>query len=52
MNVLLALIPISLFLGLLGLLAFIWSVRSHQYDDLEGESHRILDKRFDDSPPE
>jgi cbb3-type cytochrome oxidase maturation protein len=42
---LLYLIPVALFLGGLGLAAFIWSLRSHQYDDLEGAAHRIL---FDD----
>ncbi len=42
---LLYLIPVALFLGGLGLAAFIWSLRSGQYDDLEGAAHRIL---FDD----
>lgn len=39
------LIPAALFLGLLGLGAFLWSVRSGQYDDLDGASWRAL---FDD----
>lgn len=42
MSVLIYLIPIALFLGLLGLAAFIWSIKSGQYDDLEGAAHRIL----------
>ncbi|MCL4678522.1 MAG: cbb3-type cytochrome oxidase assembly protein CcoS [Alphaproteobacteria bacterium] len=42
MSVLIYLIPIALFLGVLGLGAFIWSIRSGQYDDLEGASLRIL----------
>ncbi|MBL4721452.1 MAG: cbb3-type cytochrome oxidase assembly protein CcoS [Alphaproteobacteria bacterium] len=42
MNVLVILIPIALFLGLLGLGAFLWSLRSGQYDDLDGAAHRIL----------
>lgn len=42
MTVLGALIPISLFLGGLGLAAFIWSLRANQYDDLEGDQHRAL----------
>ena len=42
MTVLGALIPISLLLGGLGLAAFIWSLRAHQYDDLEGDQHRAL----------
>lgn len=42
MDVLLYLIPIALFLGLLGLGAFLWTMRSDQYDDLDGAAHRIL----------
>ena len=42
MNVLVLLIPVSLVLGGLGLLAFVWSVRSDQYDDTEGAAARIL----------
>ena len=45
MGGLLYLIPIALFLGGLGLAAFIWSLRSGQYDDLDGSAHRVL---FDD----
>jgi cbb3-type cytochrome oxidase maturation protein len=40
--VLLYLVPSALGLGLLGLAAFMWSLRSGQYDDLEGAAHRIL----------
>lgn len=39
------LIPIALALGLAGLGAFMWSLKSGQYDDLEGAAERIL---FDD----
>lgn len=42
MSVLLYLIPIALFLGLVGLGAFIWSLKSGQYDDLDGAARRIL----------
>jgi cbb3-type cytochrome oxidase maturation protein len=42
MSVLAYLIPIALFLGLIGLAAFIWSLKSGQYDDLDGAAHRIL----------
>lgn len=42
MNGLLWLIPIALAMGFVGLGAFLWSLRTHQYDDLEGASHRIL----------
>ena len=39
------LIPIALFLGGLGLAAFLWSLRQGQYDDLDGASWRALDDR-------
>jgi cbb3-type cytochrome oxidase maturation protein len=39
---LLYLIPIALFLGLLGLAAFLWAMRSGQFDDLDGAAQRIL----------
>ena len=42
MNVLVFLIPVALGLGGLGLAAFLWSLKSGQYDDLEGNSKRIL----------
>ena len=43
MNNLIYLIPVALFLGAMGLVAFLWSIRSGQYEDLEGAAHRILD---------
>lgn len=53
MSALLFLVPIALFLGGLGLAAFLWSLRSGQYEDLEGAAHRILieddDKPLEDS---
>jgi cbb3-type cytochrome oxidase maturation protein len=42
MNILLILIPAALFLGGLGLVAFLWTLSSHQYDDLDGAANRIL----------
>ncbi|MEH6360789.1 MAG: cbb3-type cytochrome oxidase assembly protein CcoS [Amylibacter sp.] len=42
MSVLLFLIPISLFLGGIGLLAFFWAIKSKQFDDPEGNAARIL----------
>lgn len=42
MNILAILIPVSLALGALGLLAFLWSLRADQYDDLDGAAWRIL----------
>ncbi len=42
MNVLVFLIPVSLALGALGLVACIWTLRAKQYEDLEGAAARIL----------
>lgn len=42
MDILLYLIPIALGLGLVGLAAFLWSLKSGQFDDLEGAANRIL----------
>ncbi len=42
MNGLLYLIPIALVLGAIGLIAFMWSLKDGQYDDLEGAAARIL----------
>lgn len=42
MTVLLILVPIALFLGFLGLAAFLWALRSGQFDDLDGAAERIL----------
>jgi len=48
MSGLLYLIPVALFLGLLGLAAFIWTLKSGQYDDLDGAAERILHDDDDD----
>ncbi len=37
------LIPAALVLGLLGLAAFLWSLRSGQYEDLDGAAWRAID---------
>ena len=42
------LVPIALGLGLAGLAAFMWAMRSGQYDDLDGAAERIL---LDDDKP-
>jgi cbb3-type cytochrome oxidase maturation protein len=42
MNVLAYLVPVALLLGLTGLVAFLWSLKSGQYDDLDGAALRIL----------
>lgn len=36
------LIPIALLMGLAGLLAFMWALKSGQYDDLDGAAARVL----------
>ena len=42
MSALLYLIPISIFLGAIALVAFFWTLKHGQYDDLEGAAARIL----------
>lgn len=42
------LIPISLCLGVIGLLAFRWTLNAAQYDDLDGAAERIL---FEEDAP-
>jgi cbb3-type cytochrome oxidase maturation protein len=42
------LIPIALCLGGAGLAAFMWSLRSGQYEDLDGAAERVL---LDDEGP-
>lgn len=48
MNILLLLIPVALLLGFAGLAAFIWALRSGQFEDLDGAAVRIL---IDDEEP-
>lgn len=50
MTILAYLIPISIFLGGLGLAFFVYTVRSNQYDDPEGDARRILNSDYDDRP--
>jgi cbb3-type cytochrome oxidase maturation protein len=42
MTILLFLVPLALSLGGLGLAAFLWSLRSGQYDDMDGAAVRVL----------
>jgi cbb3-type cytochrome oxidase maturation protein len=44
------LIPIALGMGLLGLVAFFWSMKSGQYDDMDGAANRILIDDEDETP--
>lgn len=48
MEILVILVPLALMLGLAGLAAFLWSLRSGQYDDLDGAAWRAI---ADDEPP-
>ncbi len=50
MNILTVLIPVSLILGLVGLVAFFWALRANQFDDPKGHAARILSDRYDDAP--
>lgn len=42
MSSLIFLIPLALVLGVGALAAFMWSLRSGQYDDLDGAAERIF----------
>jgi cbb3-type cytochrome oxidase maturation protein len=42
------LVPAALLLGGIGLIAFLWALRSGQFEDLEGAAYRALE----DDPPE
>ncbi|PZA10619.1 cbb3-type cytochrome oxidase assembly protein CcoS [Rhodopseudomonas palustris] len=48
MEVMVFLVPLALGLGLLGLIAFLWSLKSGQYEDLDGAAWRAI---ADDDPP-
>jgi cbb3-type cytochrome oxidase maturation protein len=50
MEVLSYLIPISIFLGCIGLAAFFWMLRNRQFDDPDGDANRILRSDYDDVP--
>ena len=42
MEVLVILVPLALALGLIGLVGFLWSLKSGQYDDLDGAGWRAI----------
>ena len=42
MSGLVLLVPLALFLGLCGLGAFFWAMKSGQFDDMDGAGMRIL----------
>lgn len=45
------LIPISLALALTGLVAFLWTFRTGQYDDPKGDAERVIYDHLEDGPP-
>jgi cbb3-type cytochrome oxidase maturation protein len=45
MSVLIYLIPVSIALGAIGLAAFLWTLKSGQYQDMKGAAERVV---FDD----
>jgi cbb3-type cytochrome oxidase maturation protein len=42
MTALSVLVPLSILMGVVGLLAFLWSMHAKQYEDLDGAAERIL----------
>ena len=50
MDILVILIPVSLGLGALGLLAFLWTLKHRQYEDPAGDAARILRDTYDREP--
>ncbi len=48
MEVIYSLIPAMIFLGLAMVVVLVWAIRRGQYEDLEGDAHRIL---HDDDDP-
>jgi cbb3-type cytochrome oxidase maturation protein len=50
MDILGILIPVSLFLGAVGLVGFWWMLKKGQFDDPDGDANRILSDDYDDKP--
>lgn len=42
MTALIVLVPLTIAMGVGGLLAFLWSLKANQYDDLDGAAARVL----------
>lgn len=49
MEVLVFLVPLTIMLGAIGLMGFLWSLKNGQYDDLDGAAWRAI---ADDEPAE
>lgn len=50
MSLLAWLVPVALAMGLVGLFAFLWSMKTGQLDDLDGAAARVLLHEADDAP--
>ncbi len=50
MGILAFLIPVSVFMGTIGLVGFFWMLRHGQFEDPEGDANRILQTDYDDHP--
>ena len=50
MTLLVWLVPVALGMGLVGLLAFLWSMKSGQLEDLDGAAERVLLNEEADGP--
>ena len=51
MEIILMLIPAALVIGGVAFIVFYWSVKSDQYEDMDGEAHRILRDDDEDMIP-
>jgi cbb3-type cytochrome oxidase maturation protein len=51
MEVMIILVPLALALGLAGLVGFLWSLKSGQYEDLEGAAWRAIADDDEPAPP-
>ncbi len=52
MEVIYGLIPLMIIIGLAMVIIFFWTVKSGQYDDMEGDSNRILMDEDEDMMPD
>ena len=50
MDILAFLIPVSLLLGGIGLVAFFWAMKNRQFEDPQGDANRILTTDWDEKP--
>jgi cbb3-type cytochrome oxidase maturation protein len=50
MSLLAWLVPVALGMGMVGLVAFLWSMKSGQLEDLDGAAERVLLSEAADAP--